>query len=96
MMATRVSCGFAEITISFDIFLKLLTVHRRAAVHTRAGAKAGVAQGAASRLPRTAIREKFVALLNCSAQPMHPSFKTRFPDCVIRHSGRYCQYQNFI
>jgi hypothetical protein len=42
-MATRVSWGFADITISFDICVKLLTAHRTAAVHTRARTGAGVA-----------------------------------------------------
>jgi hypothetical protein len=79
MMATRVSWGFADITISFDIGLKLLAEHRRAAVHTRARTAAGAAQEAALHPPRTATCEKVVALLNCTAQPMRPSFRTGFP-----------------
>src|SRR5271165_6962753 len=79
MMATRVSWGFADITISFDICLKLLAEHRRAAVHTRARTGAGMAREAALRPPRTATCEKVVALLNCAAQPMRPSFRAGFP-----------------
>jgi|ERR1700720_2480344 hypothetical protein len=76
-MATRVSCGFAEITISFDIE----TPHGASdggGTQERAHA-ARVAQGTALYLPRTAAREKPVALLDCSAHPMRLSFQIKSP-----------------
>src|ERR1700730_8735720 len=76
-MATRVSCGFAEMTISFD----METPHGASdggGVHERAH-PASVAQGTALDLPRTAAQEKPVALLDSSAHPMHPSFQNRIP-----------------
>jgi hypothetical protein len=51
MIATRVSCGFDDMTISFDI--RLLMAHQTAAVHTRAPGTF-VAQAICLGLPRAA------------------------------------------
>jgi hypothetical protein len=55
-------------TISFDI--RLLMAHQRAAVHTRASW--AIVAVNALQPPRAAAHEKFIALLNSSAQPMRP------------------------
>jgi hypothetical protein len=73
-MATRVSWGFADITISFDMD----TPHGasdRAGARMRAERPAGVAEGCALYLPRRAVQERTIAFLDRFPHPMHSSIQ---------------------
>src|SRR6202161_4828553 len=79
-MATRVSCGFAEMTISFDIY----TPH---------GASDGAAPPASAGKDdsldsaRRAAQERLIRLCDCFPHRCLPDLKIEFPACDIARLG---------
>src|SRR5208282_2657898 len=85
-MATRVSCGFADITISLDMYTPNCASDRGGA-HERSTRAAGVAQGCALGVPRGAVLERPIAYANRFPHPMRSSIQNWNSNFRSRWSG---------
>src|ERR1700683_2047288 len=79
-MATRVSCGFAEMTISFDIY----TPH---GASDGGGTHASAEQDVGLDSARRAAQERLIRLCDCFPHRCLPDLKIEFPACDIARLG---------